>query len=117
MPDRPTLNLRTPTERPNYFETECPRLSSDLRQLIASADRQSFARQHGLYYQDNRIRIEIELVSDVGDLPERFGLQVEGKYLNYIQGLAPVDILCDLSNDSRVRAVRSPTPAAPASPY
>lgn len=92
---------------------ESPRLSSDLRQLLEAPDPAAFAAERGLAYQDDGVRVVVELAAGEteGDLALVYGLTVEARYRNLLQVWAPLASLCDLANDSRVRVVRSPTPA------
>lgn len=95
---------------------DCPRLSSELRELLAAPDAAVFAVQRGLYYQQGRVRVEITLADVPENVAEVYGLETEASYRTMLQALAPLATLCDLANDPRVVAVRAPTPASPGGP-
>jgi hypothetical protein len=92
---------------------DCPALSSDLCQLLHAADPAAFAAEHGLFFEDERVRVEIELLEDADSVAASFDLIVEAQYQLLVQALAPLQSLCDLANDPRVLIVRAPIPLTP----
>ena len=87
----------------------CPQLGSQLAQLAAADDPQAFSAQTGLSYMPTQgARALIELRADESDLAAAYHLTVESRYAEWIQAWVPLDQLCPLANDPRVRSVDAP---------
>lgn len=83
---------------------------------MEAARRTALLCRRALDYEDGRVRVEIELAGEEGDLAERYNLRVEARGGRLVQALAPVDGLCALSRDPRVRFVQSPARHGPEAP-
>ena len=91
---------------------DCPRLNSQLLQLVNAPDPAEFASSAGLEMEDGAVRAVVELAGET--MPGIEGVVVERSYANLIQALVPIELLCDLSNDPQVKVVRPPLSAQPA---
>ena len=99
---------------PRSSQESCPRLGSDLRQLLNADDPTAFAAQHGLFFDGERVRVEVDFAAPAEDIPAKYDLIVEASYRQRLQALAPLSHLCPLSDEPSVIEVRSPSPAQPA---
>lgn len=79
-----------------------------LYQLVESENREGFAENRGLFYENGRVRVILEL-ENAGNPPD--GVTVETSHDNLVQALVPVDYLLDLSRDANVLYIRSPLTA------
>jgi hypothetical protein len=102
-----------PPARPT--SADCSGLDSQLLQLLNAADPAEFSASHALPYRVGEVRVQIELaVPDSllavaqNDLVLDYQLAGDVRYRNFLQAWAPVDALCALANDGRVRSVNAP---------
>ena len=65
--------------------------------------------------RDNAVEVNIHLQADAGDLVEQYGVRLPYRIVPHeylpsggVSGFVPLDKLCALANDSRVRRVALP---------
>lgn len=111
----PAVDASPPTPTPNQDyrqvrppQIDCPKLDGALTQLVAAPDPARYAAGGGIEYDDGRVAIGVEFVTpgEQGDLAQPYGLQIQARGHLGLSALAPLSMLCDLAQDSRVRLVR-----------
>jgi hypothetical protein len=104
------VSTGTVSVTPHPRSSECPYLESHLYDLIVAEDPVGLAQTMGLFYEDGATRVVIQLATHEADISflSEYGAQVETQTESLVQALVPVEKLCDLSNDPRVRFVRGP---------
>jgi hypothetical protein len=98
---------------------ECARLPAALRSLAAAADPAVEAERVGLPYRDGRVEVQAQLAAEAGDLAARHDLEVISSSRSFLVARVPVDRLCGLADDPRVRGLaplRGATPAPEIAP-
>src|SRR5437667_12739448 len=88
--------------------TDCSKASSELRQLVAAPDKDTFGAQHGLAYAAGQVRVVVALIRVEEPVPQQYGLEIEARFDNFVQGMLAIDELCDLASDAAVQSVESP---------
>lgn len=86
-----------------------PKVESLLLQLVQSSNPEAFAREHGLFFKDGRVRVVIELNDPNYVLPNYYGVE-EKRHGSKVQALVKVDRLLELAESPYVRFISSPTP-------
>ena len=104
----------TSTSRSNEIgDTKKQKLSSMLYHLAISKDPESFAKQHHIFFDRDRIRVFIFFEPSSSD-PERkkiledHGIIIEKESTDMIRGLVTIDQLIPLSEESVIRLIRLP---------
>ena len=93
-------------------DTKKQKLSSVLYELAITQDPEYFAKQHDIFFKNNRVRVFIffEPSSD----PNRkkifndHGIMIEKSSADLTRGLVPVDHLIPLSQEPVIRSIRLP---------
>jgi hypothetical protein len=85
----------------------CPRLDSQLFQLIQSPDPERFASGARLDLNPSGVRVAIELAAGNG-LSPRYQWVIEARYANTVQARVPLSNLCALASDASVVSVAPP---------
>jgi hypothetical protein len=93
----------------------CDRLDSQLSQLVASKERDSFAASAGLELDGDRVRVILELEPGTA-LPSGHRVDVEATYATDVLARVPVDELCAVAREGSVRAVRPARRGTPEAP-
>ncbi len=111
----------TPEDVARYLDTrrQC-RLSDSFVRLISLPNPERRARGMGLKYENNHVEVMIESTGDVDwdDLIRRYQMQEipSSRSPKLIGARAPLDTLCDLSNDPRVKTIVELLPGVPGAP-
>jgi len=71
-------------------------------------DVERFAEANGIFYEEGKVRVVIELVSEQIEVPEGYNLIIEKRYKNMVQALVPVSNLESLSKSPLVKFIRIP---------
>lgn len=113
----PTEPTGVPTVQQSNRRSDCSRLSSLLVELLNSPNPEDFATQRGLRYENGRVLVEVTLSAPADDLAQKYDLIMRGSVGTppkvLVSVFAPLNTLCDLSNDPRVLAVRRPIQVVP----
>ena len=83
-----------------------------LYQLVQFEDRDDFAKTHGLYLKEEKVRIIIELNNST-EIPNGYNIEIETCYENLVQALVPIDNLIALSEEPDINFIRTSLPAYP----
>jgi len=110
-----------PSKLPPKPPREYARLASVLYELIKSPDRSDFAQRHGLYLEQDKVQVIIELLPQFKEVKGDYEMVIEGRTNSLIKVLVPVDQLGSLAKDPRVGFIRPPhkphpLPSSPTEP-
>ena len=96
-------------------KTEPEKLESALYQLTQTQvqNPDEFAKTHGLYLEDGKVRVVIELHNSSDTIPDGYGATIETRHENRVQALVPVDSLMELSKEPSINFIRAPLHAYP----
>ena len=101
-----------PVPSRSLTSADCPRLDSQLAQLVAAADRAQFASGAAIDVNASGARVLIELAQGA-DVPPNHAISVEARQDRVIQARVPIDDLCPLSREPTVVSVTVPTRFVP----
>lgn len=96
--------------------TDCPRLESRLYQLMTAADPARAAADLGLFYEDGRVRVIVELADPTAADPQHPDLVIEGRFRDLVQARVPPAALCAISHLPGIQFVRGPAASFPQGP-
>jgi len=116
-----SYRLPMPSELPPKPPREYARLASVLYELIKSPDRSDFAKRHGLYLEQDKVRVIIELLPEFKEVKGDYEMVVEGTTNRLIKALVPIDQLGSLAKNPSVGFIRPPhkphpLPSSPTEP-
>jgi hypothetical protein len=111
-----SYHLPPPSKLPPKPPREYARLASVLYELIKSPDRGDFARRHGLYLEQDKVRVIIELLPEFKEVKGDYEMVVEGTTNRLIKALVPIDQLDSLAKNPSVGFIRPPHKPQPLSP-
>ena len=111
-----SYHLPLPSELPPKPPREYARLASVLYELIKSPDRSDFAKRHGLYLEQDKVRVIIELLPEFKEVKGDYEMVVEGTTNRLIKALVPIDQLGSLAKNPSVGFIRPPYKPQPLSP-
>jgi len=111
--DRQGGQAGPPPKREDY-----PKLQSQLFELATAKDPESYAKRHGLNYEDGTVQVEIEVqdpnwVEDLRWAIDALGGWVETSYESLIQARLPLRALLKLAKHPRVLLIRAPVKPSP----
>ena len=89
------------------------KLESALYQLTQVQNPDEFAKTRGLYLEEGRVRVVIELHNATDMIPDGYGATIETHYENLVQALVPIENLINLSNEHNINFIRAPLHAYP----
>jgi len=89
----------------------CPKLDSQLNQVLASADPLNTAQQMELSLKENRIQVLIVLSSPNTDFLQDYELEPGVQSGNELQTYIALSQLCELSSRDEILAIRLPAAA------
>ena len=89
--------------------TACPKLDSQLSQVLASDDPMKTAGQLGLSLLDQKIQVVIVLKGEDTAFLVEYDVNPGSQSGSELQAYASLNRLCDLSNRDEVLAIRLPT--------
>ena len=89
------------------------KLSSILYELAASSEPEKFAKEHGIFMGEGKVRVFVSFNpassdSEINKLTESYNFVIEKKSSNLLRALVPIDKLIPLSKDSAVWSIRLP---------
>ncbi len=116
-----SYRLPIPSELPPKPPREYARLASVLYELIKSHHRSDFAQRHGLYLEQDKVRVIIELLPKFKEVKGDYEMVIEGRTNSLIKVLVLVDQLGSLAKDPWVGFIRPPhkphpLPSSPTEP-
>ncbi len=86
----------------------CPKLDSQLNQIVQSADPINTAKQMKLKMKDDKIQVVFVLASTDTAFLKDFNVEIGSQIGNEVQAFADLKQLCDLSNREEVVTIRIP---------
>jgi len=89
----------------------CPKLDSQLNQVVASADPLSTAASLNLRLKDGKVQVNLVLASEDASFLKDFGGEPGSQAGREIQAFVPIDQLCAIANLEQVLAIRIPAEA------
>ena len=89
-------------------KTEPEKLESVLYQLTQTQNHDEFAKARGLYLEDGRVRVVIELHNASDTIPDGYGATIETRHKNLVQALVPINSLMELSKEPSINFIRAP---------
>ncbi len=106
--DTDTVSITPPPRR-----SECYHLESRLYDLTVAENPVELARTTGLFYEDGATRVVIQLTASGADVAflAGYGAEVETQTQSLVQARVPLEKLCSLADDLRVKFVRVPQDA------
>ncbi len=90
------------------------KLESVLYQLTQAQNPDEFAEKHGIYLENGKVRVVIELKNETATIPGGYGIIEESRHENLVQALVPMDKLITLAEDLGIVYLRTPLKPAPA---
>jgi hypothetical protein len=98
-----TPNKVNVTKRP-----ACPKLDSQLNQVVASSDPTGMAASLGLRLNEGKVQVRLVLASNDASFLKEFGVEPGSQAGQEIQAFVPLDQLCEIANHEQVLAIRIP---------
>lgn len=95
--------------------SDCPRLESQLAQIVSAPDPLKLAAQLGLTIKDGKLQVQLVMASEDTSFLQSFDAEVGSQAGTKVQAFVPIDRLCDLAKADAVLAVRLPAQAIPQS--
>jgi hypothetical protein len=86
----------------------CPKLDSQLNQLVASSDPLKMAASLNLRLNEGKVQVRLLLVGDDPSFLKESGVELGSQAGQEIQAFVPIDQLCEISNLEEVLAIRIP---------
>jgi len=116
-----SYRLPIPSELPPKPPREYTKLASVLYELIKSHHRSDFVKRHGLYLEQDKVRVIIELLPGFKEVKGDYEMVIEGRTDSLTKVLVPVDQLGSLAKDPWVGFIRPPhkphpLPSSPTEP-
>lgn len=91
------------------------KLESGLRELVDNYNSVNeavdIAKKQGIYYEDGKVRVIIELEREDSSIPKGYGIEVEVRHGSLVQALVPIEKLHELARAPEVKYIRSPREA------
>lgn len=92
-------------------QVNCSKVDGMLLEFIRSPNPEEYASDHGLYYSDGRVRVEIKLTTQDVELPSNYSVKIEKRHNDLAQALVSPKQICPLSNEPQVVLIRAPVPS------
>lgn len=89
----------------------CPKLDSQLNQVVTSSDPLSAAAGLNLRLNDGKVQVLLVLASDEASFLNDFGVEPGSQSGQELQVFIPVDQLCEIAKLNEVLAIRIPNEA------
>jgi hypothetical protein len=97
-----------PDQIPTRAESDCPGLESQLYQVAQAKDPLKMAEQIGLILKDEKVQVLFVLEDEETDFLLAYDVELGTQSGNQVQGYAPIERLCELTNLEAVLAIRRP---------
>ena len=86
----------------------CPKLDSQLNQIVASTDPSGMAASLGLRVDESKVLVRLVLTSNEVSFLKEFGVEPGSQTGQEIQAFVPLDKLCAIADLEQVLAIRVP---------
>jgi hypothetical protein len=97
-----------PNEIKGTKSPACPKLDSQLNQVVASSDPLKMAATLKLRLNEGKVQVRLVLASDDLSFLKEFGVEPGSQAGQEIQAFVPIDQLCKIADREEVLAIRIP---------
>ena len=97
-----------PADVPETKPAGCPKLDSQLNQLVQSADPLSMAKQLNLTVKQDKVQVLLVLASEDKAFLDDFTVEVGSQAGRQVQVFVAINQICDLASTDEVLAIRLP---------
>ena len=98
----------TPADLPITKPAGCPKLDSQLNQVVQSPDPLSMAKKLNLNVKEDKVQVLLVLAGNDKVLLDKFAVEVGSQAGMQVQVFVAINQLCDLASTDEVLAIRLP---------